>query len=128
METEQNAKKLTGAQWLLVVFFGLLIGFVNGFLGGGGGMICVPILTFCLKLKDKVAHATAILIMLPISLASSLVYIFNSTFELVGTLLVTGGSVVGGVIGSLLLTKLSNRIIRAIFALIMVAAGIRMLF
>ena len=91
-------------------------------------MLCVPLLLFFLKLKDKMAHATAILIMLPISVVSIIVYISNFTIEFDTALYVVIGSVVGGVLGSLLLKKLSNVWIRAIFALVMVGAGIKMIW
>ena len=44
---------------------GSIIGFVNGFWGGGGGMICVPLLQNIIHLPEKKAHATTLLIMLP---------------------------------------------------------------
>ena len=55
--------------WILIII-GLFIGFVNGFWGGGGGMICVPTLSMILGLEEKESHATTILIMLPLSIAS----------------------------------------------------------
>jgi len=119
-------KKLTAKTVVLCIAVGLILGFVNGFLGGGGGMLCVPLLVFALKLPDKRAHATAILIMLPISLVSFAVYACNMRIEWELALWVVLGSVAGGFIGSILLKKLSNSWLRAIFALIMIGAGIRL--
>ena len=48
------------------IFSGGLTGFINGFFGGGGGMVCVPVLTGALKLSQKQAHATAIFFILPL--------------------------------------------------------------
>ena len=123
-----EARRLKAKDYIILLVVGLIIGFVNGFFGGGGGMLCVPLLLFFLKLKDKMAHATAILIMLPISVVSIIVYISNFTVEFDTALYVVLGSVVGGVLGSLLLKKLSNVWIRAIFALVMVGAGIKMIW
>lgn len=123
---ERKLKKLTPCNIVLCIIVGLILGFVNGFLGGGGGMLCVPLLIFALGLPDKRAHATAILIMLPISVVSFAVYAINMEIEWMLALWVTIGSVAGGVVGSILLKKLSNSWLRAIFALIMIAAGVRM--
>lgn len=123
---ESKTKKLTPCNIVLCIIVGLILGFVNGFLGGGGGMLCVPLLIFALGLPDKCAHATAILIMLPISVVSFAVYAINMEIEWMLALWVTIGSVAGGVVGSILLKNLSNSWLRAIFALIMIAAGVRM--
>ena len=110
------------------VLSGALIGFVNGFLGGGGGMLVVPYLEYVQKFKEKSAHATAIFIILPISLASSFVYIFSGRIETTDALLISGGVFIGGVIGALLLSKLSDKWIGIIFSVLMIAAGVRMMF
>lgn len=123
----REPKKLTAKAVILCIVVGLILGFVNGFLGGGGGMLCVPLLVFALGLTDKRAHATAILIMLPISLVSFAVYACNMRIEWELALWVVLGSVAGGFIGSILLKKLSNSWLRAIFALIMIVAGLRMI-
>lgn len=37
---------------LHIILFGTLIGIINGFFGGGGGMIVVPLLTKLFKLPQ----------------------------------------------------------------------------
>ncbi len=107
---------------------GSLIGLANGFFGGGGGMLAVPLLTLMLSMENKKAHASAISIMLPLSIASSIVYITKIEIEW-GTLLnVLFGVVIGSAIGAFILNKLKNNVVGYIFAVIMVVAGIRMLF
>ena len=113
---------------LLDIVVGSAIGIVNGFLGGGGGMLVVPYLQYVLKLKAKAAHATAILIILPISLASSLVYIFSNQITAIKAITVSGGVLVGGIIGAFLLPKISDKWLGIIFSVIMLIAGVRMLF
>lgn len=107
---------------------GLLIGFVNGFFGGGGGMLCVPLLEKILKEPTKKAHATAILIILPISVASAVTYLCSGYFSLSGTLTVGGGVLGGGVIGALLLKKLPSFAVGMVFAIMMIGVGIKMSF
>jgi len=127
-QNRNESHKNTFSKIILLLVVGILIGFVNGFFGGGGGMICVPLLIFCLGLKDKESHATAILIMLSISLVSIFIYLTNFEIDYEIALYVVIGSVVGGIIGSLLLKRLSNLWIRLIFALIMIFAGINIIW
>ena len=107
---------------------GVFVGFINGFFGGGGGMIVVPLLVFLLKLEEKKAHATAILCILPLSITSSIIYITKGSLNFLNLGLTTIGVVVGGIIGSFLLKKMNNKVLRIIFAVIMIIAGIKMMF
>lgn len=112
--------------WIYLII-GLTVGFINGFFGGGGGMIVVPLLIFALGLRDKTAHATALLIILPLCMVSSIVYICNGVVDWGQTLFVGIGACIGGLIGASLLKKLSNKAIRIIFSIIMLIAGIKMI-
>ena len=104
------------------------VGLVSGFFGGGGGMLCVPLLEKVLKKETKVAHATAILIILPISIASAITYILNGYFDLFGTLITSGGVIAGGIGGALLLKVLPPKVVGTVFALMMIGVGIKLTF
>lgn len=122
-----NKKQNKFLKVLYLLLIGLFIGFVNGFWGGGGGMICVPTLTSILKLPEKKAHATAILIMLPLSVASFVVYMLKGTIEWATAGYVTLGFVVGGVFGALLLKKINNIVLKIVFSLVIIAGAIKLL-
>lgn len=113
---------------ILGLISGVFIGFINGFFGGGGGMIVVPILYYLFKLPEKVSHATALFIILPLSIVGSIIYIIKGGILTLNLLYSGIGFLVGGIIGALLLKKTSNKALRIIFASIMLIAGIRMLF
>jgi len=110
----------------LLILVGLGIGMVNGFFGGGGGMICVPLLLL-LGLDNRHAQATAIAIMVPISIASGFVYYTSGNIDWFVALFVGIGSILGGVIGALLLKKLNNLALQYTFVLVVLGAGIKML-
>lgn len=113
---------------LYLILTGVVTGAVNGFFGGGGGMIVVPLLTFLLKTETKKAHATAIAIILPISVVSAIVYFFKGSFDFSAGIPSGIGVVAGGIAGAWLLGKLSSKLITRIFAVVMLAAGIKLLF
>lgn len=112
----------------LMALSGIATGIVNGFFGGGGGMVVVPLLVSALKKPPKVAHATAILIILPISIVSGIMYASFGAFKWGMGFPVTLGVVIGGVIGALCLKKLPAKVVVVIFTAAMFAAGVRMLF
>ena len=112
---------------LLLVVLGVFVGFANGFLGAGGGMLLVPCSIAILKLDTKIAHATAILIILPICIASGIIYAVQGGFDFNVFLPCLIGTAIGGVIGTFLLGKLKNNVITLIFSLVMIAAGVIMI-
>jgi len=109
------------------ILTGLSTGFINGMFGGGGGMIVVPMLTSILDFSQKNAHATAILIILPLSLLSGALYSSFGVFDISVGIPVGIGVLVGGIIGAFLLSKLSSKILIIIFSIIMIGAGVRLL-
>lgn len=112
---------------ILLLLLGASVGFVNGFLGAGGGMLLVPCIIPLLDLKPKVAHATAILIILPICVVSGVIYALKGAFDFDVFWPCLLGTIVGGVLGTFILSKLKNNIITAIFSLVMIAAGVIMI-
>lgn len=112
---------------IYLILSGMAIGIVNGFFGGGGGMVCVPILEEVLKIDNKKSHATALAVMLPIGLSSALVYLFRISMDWYMFGFVVAGFVTGGFLGALLLKRLKGKIVRIIFILIIFSAGVKML-
>ncbi len=106
---------------------GCAAGAVNGVFGGGGGMIVVPLLTAVGKKPPLVAHATAILVILPVSLASAIVYLINGWFDTELFIAVCLGVIAGGFGGAKMLGMISPSAATIAFAAVMFAAGIRMI-
>ena len=125
---EEKQEKLSAKKKLLLCICGAIIGFINGFFGGGGGMVCVPLLEKVLHLPNKYSHATTIVIILPISFVSAVIYFLSGNLETISFLTVGTGVVLGGIVGSFALKFLPAKIIRIIFVFIMLAGGIRLLF
>mgnify|MGYP003571278816 CR=1 FL=1 len=107
---------------------GAAAGIVNGLLGGGGGMVVVPLLIYALCFEEKEAHATAIAVVLPITVVASIVYLINTPYDFFTGLAITVGVSVGGAIGALALGKAENATVRYIFTAVMLATGIKLLF
>ena len=109
-----------------IALIGFIIGLVNGVFGSGGGTILVPCLVFLMGIEDHKAHATAISIILPLSLISSFIYFRYDVVDLSLTLKVAIGSVIGALVGSCNLNRFSVNALRKIFGIFMIIAAIRM--
>ena len=112
---------------LHIALFGALIGVINGLLGGGGGMIVVPVLTKFFNFSQKEAQATALFVILPISIASSIIYITHNSINFSNSWPAILSIIIGGVGGALLLNKLDNKLIRIIFIALILISGVMML-
>lgn len=107
---------------------GFISGFINGLFGSGGGTIVVPGLVFLLGLTQHKAHATALMIILPLSILSSVIYFNNHLIDFPITLKVSIGAILGSYIGAKTLNKVPDKLLRKIFGMFMIIAAIRMVF
>ncbi|MEE0858426.1 MAG: sulfite exporter TauE/SafE family protein [Acutalibacteraceae bacterium] len=108
------------------IFFGGITGFLNGLLGAGGGMVAVPVLKRDMETKE--AHATCISIILPMSIASAVSYILKGAVEIKDVFPYLPGGIIGAFLGIYLLKKVKPKFIKKLFALVMLWAGVRMVF
>ncbi len=127
LENGKKTSKFTLKHKIILILSGGVIGFLNGFFGGGGGMICVPILQKVLGLDAKHSHATAIMVIFPLSLISAFIYVINGFISSLPLLTIGLGVVAGGILGSFALKFLPPKAIRLIFAIIMFVGGIKLI-
>lgn len=111
-----------------LISLGLVTGLVNGIFGSGGGTIIVPALVLFFELEDYKAHATAISIILPLSIISTIIYFFNNTIPFRTSILVMIGGLVGSYIGAKILNKIPTNILRKIFGIVIIYTAVRMIW
>ena len=107
--------------------FGLIIGAVNGFFGAGGGIVCVELLRK-LDMPRKKAHSNAVAIIFFITLVSATSYFVQGKMQIADSLIYIPGGLIGAVIGTAIMKKISPKIIKKIFAIFMIWAGWRLMF
>lgn len=102
------------------------IGVVNGLLGAGGGMLAVPILKK-IGFSQKEAHANAVAVILPLSILSSILYLIKDYVNLSDSFLYIPSGMLGALIGTYILKKIKPLLLKKVFALFMIYAGVRLL-
>lgn len=105
---------------------GIVTGFANGLFGSGGGTVVVPCMEKYLGVDAHKSHATAIAVILPLSILSAAIYIFKADVPWGQTFAVSAGGILGGVVGAKILNKISSRKLHIVFGLAMLAAAVRM--
>ncbi len=107
-------------------FGGILIGALNGMFGAGGGIVAVPLLRKN-GIEDKSAHASSIAIILPISVVSLSMYILKGRVAITDGLPYILPGVVGAVLGTFILSKISKKWLHRVFGGLIIYAGIRLI-
>ena len=120
-------KKKRAACLGIRLLVGCGIGLLNGFFGSGGGVLAVEAITR-LGESEKRAHASAILAILPLSIASAVVYALHGNIPWGGdTWMLLAGGAGGGLLGALALDKLPPAWVNLLFTGLILLAGLRML-
>ena len=114
--------------WFRPAVSGALAGAVNGFFGGGGGMILVPLLAGWCGLGQRKAFATSVAIILPMCALSAAIYLFRGGVDLWMALPYLVGGLLGGLLGGRLFRRMNMVWLRRLFALLLLYGGVRSLF
>ena len=103
-------------------------GLANGFFGGGGGMVLVPLLTRWCGLEQRKAFATSIAVILPLCALSSAIYWLRGGLDFMLALPYLLGGLLGGFLGGRMFKKLNMVWLRRAFALLILYGGAKALF
>lgn len=106
---------------------GGLAGLANGFFGGGGGMVLVPLLTRWIGLEERRAFATSVAVILPLCAVSAAVYLFRAEIDLTAALPYLLGGLAGGYLGGRIFKKVPADWLRRIFGVLILYAGVKAL-
>lgn len=114
---------------IILLGVGLLAGFLSGLVGIGGGIIVVPVLVYLLSMDQKTAQGTTIfMFLLPIGLLS--VYNYHKAghvdFKFAAIMAIT--FFVGSYFGSRTAISIDTKMVKQIFAVVMILVGIKMLW
>lgn len=128
MKTEKSRKSLP--RWA-VAATGAAAGFVNGFLGSGGGIILLYLFRKTANPADgdgvKNSFAAVVATVLPLCAVSAVVYSHKGMGDLSLLWRFALPALAGGGIGAYLTNRLNTAVLNKIFAVIVTVAGINMI-
>ena len=104
---------------------GAAAGVVNGFFGGGGGMVLVPLLAGKCGLDQRKAFATSVAVIAPLCALSAGIYWFRGDLELSAALPYLIGGTVGGWAGGKWFKGVKMPWLKRIFGLLLIYGGVR---
>ncbi len=89
-------------------------------------MLAVPILKRQ-GLSQKEAHSNAIAIIIPITIFSAILYLLNGHVTIKDAYIYMPTGLIGALIGTYVLNKISPLILKKLFGALMIYAGVRLL-
>ena len=140
MTHHTSALRRRGVRDLLaLIALGGAAGFINGLLGTGGGILLVLAFSRAaeksersqaipLPITRRDCYANALSVMLPISLFSAIRYIRAGAITQAAFSPFIPPSVLGGILGGILLDRLKVSWLRTLFCVLIVISGVFMIF
>jgi uncharacterized membrane protein YfcA len=121
-------KPMTLSILLVLLTVGLAAGFLSGMVGIGGGIIIVPVLVYFLGFSQHQAQGTTLfMFMLPIGILGVMNYHKQGYVDYKTALIICTTFILGSFFGSKLAISLDQKLVKQIFAVILVLLGIKML-
>ena len=131
--SENHRRDILPMRKYIALGLSTIAGMVSALLGVGGGVVQVPILHLVLKYPIKAAVATSTYMIGITAAAGSLVYFLSQVrgivdiqlinYQAIGPLIL--GTLAGSSLGAAVAEKLKSRVIKLIFVIALVYAGIR---
>ena len=125
MQQKQPSKHANMIKYFIC---GAAAGLVNGFFGGGGGMVLVPLLTRWVKLEQKKAFASCVCIIAPMCLVGSIVYLMRGGLDFMLALPYLVGGLIGGIIAGISFKKVPPNFLHKLLAILILYGGVRAIF
>lgn len=106
---------------------GALAGIINGIFGTGGGTVLVPLFSSWLKLGDKPSFASSVAAIFPMCVVSSITYYLRGSLDLAAGWPYLLGGLIGGIISGISFKRVPTKLLRRLFAILIIYGGIRSL-
>jgi uncharacterized membrane protein YfcA len=120
---------MSGTTFLILIFIGLIAGFLGGMVGLGGAIILIPAMVMFLAMDQRMAQGTTIAIMLPpIGLFAAYNYYRAGYVNIKYALVIAAVFMIGGYLGSRLALNVPVGVLKKVFAVVLLIIAARMVF
>ncbi len=113
---------------IALLITGFFVGFANGLLGTGGGIILVFSLRYIFKKKElKDVFALALTVTLALSTVSAYIYMKKGNLPINESVKYILPAIIGGFIGAYFLEKIKINWLKKAFGILIITAGLNMI-
>ncbi|KAA9019981.1 sulfite exporter TauE/SafE family protein [Niallia endozanthoxylica] len=125
---EAGNEQSYGYRPLMAISISIIVGFLGGLLGIGGGSLMVPAMILLFFFPPHIAVATSMLLLFLTSITSSVTHIIMGNINWLFALALIPGAWFGGQAGALLNQKLPGKTIVTLLRIVLIIVGIRLIF
>ena len=111
---------------VLFCLLSLTAGGINGFLGTGGGILLVYMLSSLTNNEQKDNFATTLCAIIPISITSLFAYSNGGNIDTGMVKMLALPAIFGGALGALVTDKVKTKYLSIAFSLLVIYSGVRM--
>jgi uncharacterized protein len=112
-----------------LLLLGMVAGYFSGLVGIGGGVIIVPALVLLFGFNEHTAQGTTLALLVPpIGILAVMSYYQKGYVDIKTAIIICIGFFIGGFIGGKMAVGLSESLLRKIFAIVVMAVGVKMFF
>lgn len=111
-----------------LLFDGFFVGALTGLVGVGGGFLIVPALVLLVRLPMQAAVGTSLFIIVMTAVAGLLGYSQHATLDPFLTGIVTGGAVLGSILGGAVSSHIDEMALRRLFGIMVLGLASFVLF
>ncbi|MDO5654681.1 MAG: sulfite exporter TauE/SafE family protein [Flavobacteriaceae bacterium] len=114
-------------QILILIFVGILAGFIGGIAGVGGGLVMVPMLVMVMGMPQHQAQGTSIgVLVLPVAIMAAMNYSKAGYINWKYVVFLAAAVLLGGYFGSKLAVNLDGKMLKRVFGTVMIIGAIKM--
>lgn len=120
---------MSAYQIIILIIIGILSGLLAGVFGIGGAIIVIPALVFILGLTQHQAQGTSLAFMLPpVGILATWNYWKAGHVNWKFALILSLTFVVGAYLGSQFAINISDKMLRKVFGILLLAVAVKMIF
>lgn len=110
------------------VAIGLLVGFTSGLFGIGGGIILVPLLVLLVKVNQKNAQATSLVVVALSAVAGAITYSVAGSVNWISVPFIVSGGLLGTWIATSVVKKTQDRWLKLAFGILLIVVAGRFIW
>ncbi len=113
--------------WIFIVGFGCLLGFLSG-LGVGGGSLLILWLTLVVNMEHSLARSINLLFFIPCAIITSLFRWKQGNLDIIKVIPAIIGGCISAAFFSIISRKIDIEMLRNLFGILLLCTGVRELF
>ncbi len=118
------AKLITKRNVIICATIGIAAGVMSGYVGVGGGFIMIPLFMQLLNLPLRLTSGTSLIAIMIIATSGTVLQAYYGNINWIAGIFVSIGSIPGAYVGSKLITKVPETVLRFIFSGFLIVAAV----